>query len=127
MKPHQVACVVVLVASVGSSQGGGGLPAGAVRMSLGSEVFGPGKPPFPPTAQVAILEGDPAKAGQFTARIKIPAAFSLPPHTHPVTERTTVLSGSVYVGFGLVADRAHATKLSAGAFYLNPKGEPHFL
>src|SRR5690242_1344301 len=68
MKPHQLAWVVVLAASVGfSSAGDNELPPGAVRMSLGSEVFGPGKPPFPPTAQVAILEGDPAKPGHFTA------------------------------------------------------------
>jgi quercetin dioxygenase-like cupin family protein len=102
-------------------------PAGAVRVAAGTEVYVQGTAPFPPTVKVAVLEGDPSKPGHFTARIKLPAKFTLPPHTHSAVERTTVISGAVSVAFGRTVDRSKALKLGPGSFYLNPKDEPHWV
>ncbi len=46
-------------------------------------------PSVPPGAKMAVLEGDPAKPGPFTMRIKFPADYKVPPHWHPRIEHTT--------------------------------------
>ena len=84
------------------------------------------KPPMPPGAKIVVLEGNPKEAGHFTFRIKLPANYTIPPHQHPVDERTTVISGTMYVGLGTVVDTANAVRLIAGGFYLNPAGLVHY-
>jgi quercetin dioxygenase-like cupin family protein len=108
------------------NDGGPSLPPGFVRVASGKEDFRPGAPPFPPTLQVAVLEGDPSAPGHFTARVKFPAGFVLPLHTHPVDERSTIISGVVYVGTGEKPDKTKGIRLEAGGFYVNPKGQPHW-
>jgi len=125
----------VAVAAPGGEQAGApaaaaapaAMVSGAVRLLAGQEDWKQAAPPMPPTARVALIEGDPTKAGTFTMRVKLPAGFALPPHTHTTTERTTVISGAVWVGLGIQADKQHAQRLVAGSFYLNPKDAPHFL
>jgi hypothetical protein len=85
------------------------------------------KPPLPPGAKVAVLEGDPKKEGVFTMRLKFPAHYILPAHLHPKDERVTVLSGSVNVGFGDKLDEKNATHYTAGCFYVNPAGSHHYI
>ena len=82
---------------------------------------------LPPGAQVAVLEGDPAKEGFFTMRLKLPAGARLDPHTHPADERVTVLSGSVHIGFGDTFDLSKGRTFAAGAFYITPTPMPHFV
>ena len=84
------------------------------------------KPPMPPGAEVTVIEGDPKSAGHFTIRIKLPAHYKLPPHTHPVDERTTVISGSISIGMGEVMDTVNARRMTAGCFYLNPANAAHY-
>jgi hypothetical protein len=51
--------------------------------------------------QIAILYGDPAKPGLYVVRLKLPGGAKVEPHTHPEEVRTlTVLSGTLYFGFG---------------------------
>ncbi len=38
-------------------------------------------------AQFAVLKGDPTKEGMYIVRLKVPAGFKIPAHTHP-TMRT---------------------------------------
>src|SRR5690349_14237922 len=59
---------------------------------------------FPRGAQVAALEGDPAKEGPFVLRIKMPDGYRIAPHTHPKVERVTVISGTFYLGMGKTFD-----------------------
>jgi len=41
-------------------------------------------PAFPKGVQIATLVGDPSKTGEVVVlRIKFPANFQMPPHTHP--------------------------------------------
>src|SRR5689334_6430522 len=54
-------------------------------------VWHSGPPTLPRGAKIAVLEGDPAKEGLFTMRIKLPAGTTIAPHWHPRDERVTVL------------------------------------
>lgn len=84
-------------------------------------------PTLPHGAKIAVLEGDPAKEGLFTMRIKLPAGSTIAPHWHPRDERVTVLSGKVMVGFGDVIDSSSTTEFAAGGFYVNPANSHHYL
>src|SRR6059036_1482468 len=60
---------------------------------------------LPPGAKMAVLEGDPTKAGQFVVRFQFPEGYHIPPHTHPKTERVTVISGALYFATAEALDR----------------------
>lgn len=87
--------------------------------------WGPGPPSLPAGAQVAVLQGDPTKAGAFTVRLKFPDGFKVPPHWHPSDENVTVLQGSLLISVGDKFDDAAARELPAGSFALMPKGVRH--
>ena len=71
---------------------------------------------LPPGAQVAILEGDPSKAGPFVMRVRLPDGYRIPPHTHPARERITVISGTFHVVMGDKFDPNKGQAMPAGAF-----------
>jgi hypothetical protein len=62
--------------------------------------WGPAPPALPAGAQISVLEGDPGKKGAITLRLQFPANYTVPPHWHSMTERVTVLSGTLQVGMG---------------------------
>jgi quercetin dioxygenase-like cupin family protein len=80
---------------------------------------------LPPGAKVAVLEGDPTKEGPFVVRFQFPDGYHVPPHTHPKTERVTVISGALYLATGEALDRNSAKKLPAGSFGYWPAGIKH--
>jgi anti-sigma factor ChrR (cupin superfamily) len=81
---------------------------------------------LPSGAQIVVLDGDPAKPGPFTIRLKIPAGYQIPPHTHPAAaERITVISGAVRLGIGEKFDASGGRELQAGGFAVVPAGVPH--
>lgn len=57
-------------------------------------------PSLPAGAQLAVIEGPMNQAVPFTVRIRFPANYRLPAHTHPAVERVTVLSGTFHMGMG---------------------------
>ena len=57
-------------------------------------------PAFPPSARLAVLVGDPAQAGPYLIRVKVPAGVKLMPHKHPEDRIYTVISGVFYIGLG---------------------------
>lgn len=87
----------------------------------------PAPPSVPPGAQMAILDGDPAKPGAFTMRVRFPANYRVAPHHHPSDERVTVVSGALRVGMGERFDEAGMTALSEGGFFSMPKGHRHYV
>src|SRR5262249_3808833 len=86
-----------------------------------------GPPPLPKGAQIAVLEGDPTKEGPFVFRVKVPDGYRVPPHTHPKTERVTVLSGTLNIGMGEKFDEKATTALPAGTYGYWPAGMKHFV
>ena len=83
-------------------------------------------PSVGPGAKIVVLEGDMAKAEPFTARISVPAGLEIAPHTHPTTERVTIISGTLHLGHGAKLDRSKTMAFPAGSFIVMPPGMPMF-
>lgn len=81
---------------------------------------------LPPGAKMVILEGDPAKAGPFVLRVKLPDGFRIMPHTHPKDERVTVLAGTLYLGMGEKFDEKAAKAMPVGSYGRTGAGMKHF-
>ena len=80
-----------------------------------------------PGAAIAILEGDPAKEGPFVFRVKVPDGYRIPPHTHPKTERVTVIAGTFNIGMGDAFDAKKTQAMPAGTYGHWPAGMHHFV
>jgi quercetin dioxygenase-like cupin family protein len=88
--------------------------------------WGPAPAILPAGARLAVLEGDPSKAGPFTMRLDMPAGYRIAPHFHQVDEHVTVISGAFQVGMGDTFDVGKLTTLSPGTFGVIPPGMRHF-
>ena len=82
---------------------------------------------LPPGAKIALLEGDPAKAGPFVMRLRLPDGYRVPPHVHPKAERLTVISGTFNLGMGDKFDSKAGREMPAGTFGTWPAGMKHFV
>jgi len=89
--------------------------------------WGPGSPALPPGAKMALIQGDPAKEGPFTLRVKFPADYKIPPHSHPGNETVTVLSGTFHAAMGDAFDASKTKAMPAGSFVMLPAKNPHFV
>jgi quercetin dioxygenase-like cupin family protein len=89
--------------------------------------WGPAPAVLPPGAEAAVLFGDPGKAGLFALRLKLPEGYRVPPHTHPVDEVVTVISGTFGLGMGETADQSQAQPLPAGSFFALPPDTAHYV
>lgn len=79
-----------------------------------------------PGTEIVHLSGDPRQDNMFVMRIKFPPKTEIKPHTHPIDEYSTIISGTVYLGFGKKMDRTQSKPLSAGTFVKIPAGTPHY-
>lgn len=77
-------------------------------------------------ARMAVIEGNPAEAGEFTLRLRMPAGYRIAPHYHPVTEHVTVLQGTFLVGMGESFDESAMMALPVGTFGAIPAGMRHY-
>ena len=75
---------------------------------------------------MAILYGDPSKAGFYVVRLKTGANWTFPPHTHPGRENVTVISGVFYAGMGKKMDPKKMTAYPAGTFMSLPANTAHY-
>ncbi len=83
-------------------------------------------PSLPPGAQIAVIEGPMNEAVPFTIRLKFPADYRIPPHTHPAVERVTVLSGTFHLGAGDAFDAGKARAIPAGGMVIMPAQSRHY-
>jgi quercetin dioxygenase-like cupin family protein len=110
-------------------------PAEAKKGAAGAHVmldaaqlkWGPAPPGLPAGATVAVLDGDPGKAGQFSLRVKVPDGYVVPPHWHPSTENLVVLSGTLMMGVGDKLDESSMHALGAGAYSKMPGKTNHYV
>jgi quercetin dioxygenase-like cupin family protein len=83
---------------------------------------------LPAGAQIAIVSGDPGKSAPYTVRLKFPAHYAIPAHSHPTDENVAVVSGALTLGMGDKLDKqatGNAT-LGPGAYALAPSGMNHY-
>lgn len=88
--------------------------------------FGPAPPFLPEGAQIAVLYGDPGAAGEFVVRLRFPAGYAIPAHSHTMDEIMTVISGQLGLAAGDKLDRKAAPLLAPGSFAMLPAGMTHF-
>ena len=90
--------------------------------------WGPAPPLLPPGAQIAVLAGDPTKPVPYTVRLKFPANYAVPAHSHPTDEHVVVVSGALTFGMGTKLTKGAASNktLGPGGFALMPENMNHF-
>lgn len=84
-------------------------------------------PPNNPGLQGAWALGEEKKAGPYILRVKLASGARIPPHTHPDERNSTVLSGTLYVGFGKTFDESKVVAIPAGGVYVAPANVAHYV
>jgi len=122
----------VITAGAILSAGGFSMPVGAqsahVIAAPGEAQWGPAPPMLPAGAQIAVLAGDPTKPVRYTVRLKFPANYAIPAHSHPTDENVVVAAGALTFGMGdkLAKNAASNKTLSVGGYALMPANMNHF-
>ena len=93
----------------------------------GTLKWGPQPPGLPAGGRVAVVRGDPSKAGPFTIRVDLPDGYQVPPHWHPTSERLRVLEGTLQVGDGREWSDRGLRALRAGQETTVAAHHPHFV
>ena len=97
-----------------------------IHMAPGDVKWGDAPPNLPAGAKLAVLQGDPGKAGPYTVRLQAPDGYKVMPHWHPTAENLTVISGEFHVGMGDAFDDAKGETLPAGSFASMPAHMHHY-
>jgi len=99
-----------------------------VIATLRDAQWGPAPPMLPAGAQITVLAGNPMQAVPYTIRLKFPAHYAIPAHSHPTDENVVVVSGALTFGMGekLSPNDARNKTLTTGGFALMPAGMNHY-
>ena len=84
-------------------------------------------PPQIPALRATWVLGSERQSGPYVLRVRLAASGLIPPHTHPDQRNTTVLSGTIYVGFGETFDADKVVVIPTGAVYVAPAEVPHYI
>ena len=84
-------------------------------------------PPQIPALKAAWLLGSERQPGPYVLRVRLAANGLIPAHTHPDPRYTTVLSGTIHVGFGETFDASKTVAIPTGAVYVAPANVPHYI
>lgn len=120
MKRIHLACAIALLAA--SATGSQSPSVNVIR----PENLSWATPPNIPDISSAWVMGSESAKGTYVVRVKLRNGGRIPLHTHPDTRYSTVLSGTLYVGFGTVDD-AQVVAVPAGSVYVAPANVPHHL
>ena len=115
------AAVSTTAAAADMAMGGAG-----IYTNPGDIKWGDAPPNLPKGAKMAVLSGDPGKAGTFVARLQMPANYKIAPHWHTQDEDLTIVSGTMYLAEGDMLETKHAHAMKAGAFHHLPGKTHHF-
>ena len=100
---------------------------GATPAVIGAGSVRWASPPNLPGVQGAWFLGSQDKPGLYLFRVRLAAGARIPPHTHPDERSTTVMSGTILVGFGEAFDESRMVAVPAGSVYVAPAGLAHYL
>ncbi len=79
-------------------------------------------------ARYVALYGDMTTEGEpFVFRLEVQPGFEIRPHTHPVSEHLTVLSGRFFVQLGETMDKEDATAYGPGSYIVIAAGVPAYM
>ena len=90
--------------------------------------WSPAPPLLPKGAEIAVLDGDPTKPVPYAIRLRFPAHYAIPAHSHPTDEHVVVTSGALVFGMGDVLDKHSSTntRLTVGGFVDASANVNHF-
>ena len=88
--------------------------------------WGDAPPMLPAGAKIAVLSGNPGGDGLYTVRLKFPAHYAIPAHSHPKDEHVTILRGTLFMGMGDKLDARAGKALPVGSFAITPAGVNHY-
>jgi quercetin dioxygenase-like cupin family protein len=129
--PGRTAKAVALATAIlgglaGSPSAQGGSESGTF-VNPGDIKWGAAPPSLPKGVKLAVLQGDPGKAGPFVIRLMVPAGYKIQPHWHSQDESLTVIAGTFYFGTGDEIQTSKAHTLTAGAFHFLSGTDHHYL
>lgn len=84
-------------------------------------------PPNNSNLKAAWITGNEKEEGTYIIRVILKANGIIPPHSHSDTRYTTVLSGTLFVGFGKKMEDSTMVAIPTGAVYCAPANVPHYL
>lgn len=84
-----------------------GTPAPALK-------WGPAPAVFQAGARMAVVSGDPTKAGPFVVELAIPDGYQIKPHFHPTAEVVEVIHGTFLWAMGDTLDAAKTKPMKVG-------------
>ncbi len=76
---------------------------------------------------LASISGTEKTNGMYIYRVRFPKGHKIMPHYHSDERVVTVISGSLYVGYGNVFDESKMKRLVAGGLWTEPKESAHFV
>jgi len=79
-------------------------------------------PSLPPGAKIAVIEGPMNEAKPFTMRLRLPADYQIPAHSHSAIEHVTVISGTFNMGTGDKLDTKATRALGPGSVAIMQPG-----
>ena len=121
MKKLLVAATLIALASLAMAQD-------AMKSTWGTPdgLIWKDNPAFPKGAQTTNLVGDSTKVGELVVlRVKYPANYKLPPHTHPFLEVATVISGTIGSSHGEKFEKK-GDLLKPGSLWVYPAKHAHY-
>jgi ketosteroid isomerase-like protein len=101
-------------------------PTSHVAVESAALTWGDNPPSLPPGSKIAVVSGDPSKAGPFVLRAQVPAGYKVAPHWHPGDENLTVLSGTIALGMGDTWDETKMQTTGAGGYVGLPALMHHY-
>ena len=83
--------------------------------------------PGNPALQAAWVIGSEQEPGPYLLRVKLAHGGKISPHRHPNERSSTVLAGTLHVGFGEDFKESKVVAIPAGAVYVTPANTPHYV
>jgi quercetin dioxygenase-like cupin family protein len=114
-------CLVALAAFVLAQE-----PKTHIALTGAEMKWGPAPPSLKKGAELSVVSGNPAAAGPFVIRLRVPAGYVIAPHWHPTDEHVTVISGTFAVGMGEKVDKAAMKEMPAGSYGMLPAEMRHY-
>jgi quercetin dioxygenase-like cupin family protein len=99
-----------------------------VIQSLKEAQWGAAPPMLPAGAEIAVLSGNPMSNSAYAVRLKFPANYAIPAHSHPTDENVVVVTGALTFGMGDALNKEASSNktLGPGGYALMPAGMNHF-
>lgn len=113
MKRLMLLAVPLLLVAGSTAQAKAAKPAKA-KAAPAELKWGSAPPMLPPGAEMAVVSGDPTKAGKFVLQLRMPSNYAVPAHWHPTDEHVTLISGKLAYGMTDRLDKANALALAEG-------------